>query len=124
VRALASYPFAAPERAEEHRGRAEAASELLVLPPRCAMVAAVGLDRFLRLYDASSRASRAKVYCKQQLSAVAWLLPPLLPAAAEPGAIVPAQGAGGADSVPLADAGGLETPRVDIGLALGLPNLA
>lgn len=47
------------------------------------LVASTGLDRFLRIYSTSSRASRARVYLKQQLSAVAWLpVPPAAEAAA------------------------------------------
>jgi ribosome biogenesis protein NSA1 len=36
-------------------------------------MASVGLDRFLRIHDASSKAGKARVYLKQQLTAVAWL---------------------------------------------------
>jgi hypothetical protein len=34
------------------------------------MLACVGLDRFLRLYDMSSRASFGKVYCKTKMTSV------------------------------------------------------
>lgn len=42
-------------------------------------LASAGLDRFLRVHDASSKAGKARVYLKQQLSAVVWL--PVLPRA-------------------------------------------
>lgn len=64
-------------------------------------LASVGLDRFLRVHDASSKAGKARVYLKQQLSSVAWLpLRPQPPAAtaavgAEQAGEGAAEGAGG-----------------------------
>jgi hypothetical protein len=38
-------------------------------------LASVGLDRFLRVQDTSSKGSKIRVYLKQQLTSVAWLPP-------------------------------------------------
>jgi ribosome biogenesis protein NSA1 len=55
-------------------------------------LASAGLDRFLRVHNASSKASKARVYLKQQLSAVVWL--PLLPRAPAAAAVEDQEQAG------------------------------
>lgn len=57
------------------------------------LLASVGLDRFLRVHDLSSRASKGRVYLKQQLTAVVWL-PVQQPAGAAAGAAEEAVGGG------------------------------
>jgi ribosome biogenesis protein NSA1 len=64
-------------------------------------VASVGLDRFLRIHDASTKASKARVYLKQQLTSVMWLPVQQPPAAAA--------AAGG--SAEAAEAGGVPRSR-------------
>jgi hypothetical protein len=59
------------------------------------LLAAAGLDRFARVYDTSSRASRARAYLAQQLTAVAWL-----PAAPEAAAAAPAAAAAAEEVAP------------------------
>ena len=44
----------------------------LALHPQMPVIASVGLDRFFRLHDTSSRRVLCKVYLKQQSTAVAW----------------------------------------------------
>lgn len=40
------------------------------------LLAVAGLDRFVRVHSTETRAGLGKVYCKQQLTGVAWLRPP------------------------------------------------
>jgi ribosome biogenesis protein NSA1 len=61
-------------------------------------VASVGLDRFLRVHDASTKASKARVYLKQQLTSVVWLPVQQLPAAAAAGSTEAAEEPGGVPS--------------------------
>jgi ribosome biogenesis protein NSA1 len=59
-------------------------------------LASVGLDRFLRIHDTTTRAAKARVYLKQQLTSVVWL-PVLQPPAAAAGAAAAAAAEDAAD---------------------------
>ena len=54
----------------------------LALHPEEDVIASVGLDRYLRVHDCSTRKQLGRVYLKQQMTGVAWC--PLEAAAAEP----------------------------------------
>jgi ribosome biogenesis protein NSA1 len=70
-------------------------------------LASVGLDRFLRIHDTTTRAAKARVYLKQQLTSVVWV-PVLQSAAAAAG--VAAAGAEAAADV-TADAGQMSASK-------------
>jgi hypothetical protein len=49
------------------------------------LLAVAGLDRFVRVHSTETRAGLGKVYCKQQLTGVAWLRPPPCSSSGQPG---------------------------------------
>lgn len=55
------------------KGAGGSVRSLALYPGLEPLVASVGLDRFLRIHDCSTRTGRARVYLKQQLTSVAWL---------------------------------------------------
>lgn len=55
------------------KGAGGSVRSLALYPGPEPLVASVGLDRFLRIHDCSTRTGRARVYLKQQLTSVAWL---------------------------------------------------
>lgn len=65
-------------------------------------LASVGLDRFLRMHDASTKAAKGRVYLKQQLTSVVWLpvQQPAAPTAAAAGDGAAAEAAAGIGAGP------------------------
>lgn len=63
------------------KGAGGSVRTLALYPGSEPWLASVGLDRFLRIHDTTTRAAKARVYLKQQLTSVVWL-PVLQPAAA------------------------------------------
>jgi hypothetical protein len=96
VRAVAVLPrgrVAALQRRRQLPGKPQAAAAAAAGGPR-EVVAVVGLDRHVRLYDARTHACVGRVYAKQQLTGAVWVPPAVVAAAV--GAAGPAAANGAA----------------------------